>query len=170
VIAQQQLTDSSRDILSRVLLKLSTTFNYIPSKLLVSGVTLVSHDPSYAGGFADIFRGTYESKPVAVKRFRDFLPGHSPAALDKVCLVFSSISYDDLSRFGLSDYIVIYLCGSLWSIPIFYPFSALMTRPFQHAFVWCPRRCRMANYWITSINMIYAIVQLTNWCASVEMT
>jgi hypothetical protein len=74
-----------RDTVPRVLLKLSTVYQYIPSKLLVSGVTLTFHEPLFAGGFADIFKGTHEDKHVALKRFRDFLPGHSPAALDKVC-------------------------------------------------------------------------------------
>jgi hypothetical protein len=87
MMTQRQMIESSRHTVSRVLLKLSTTFNYIPSKLLVSGVTLISRDPSCAGGFADIFKGTYQNELVAVKRFRDFLPGHSPAALDKVCII-----------------------------------------------------------------------------------
>jgi hypothetical protein len=86
-------------MVSRALVKLSTTFNYIPPTLFVSGVSLSSREPVFGGGFADIFKGVYESKPVAVKRFRDFLPGHNPAALDRVRLILSSISHDGLLDF-----------------------------------------------------------------------
>jgi hypothetical protein len=51
--------------------KLSANTNILPSSLFVRGVDLGPvRDPSYAGGFADIYRGQYAGFEVAVKKLR----------------------------------------------------------------------------------------------------
>ncbi|EIN08913.1 kinase-like protein [Punctularia strigosozonata HHB-11173 SS5] len=72
-----------RKTLIKLLVRLTHRFNWIPSSLLVHDVTSVSPDPIYAGGFADIFKASHRGQEVALKRFREFLPGHDSNALDK---------------------------------------------------------------------------------------
>ncbi|KAF7326404.1 Kinase-like protein [Mycena venus] len=45
----------------------------LPSSPLIAGVNRREKHPTFAGGFADIFRAFYDGKPVALKRMRYFL-------------------------------------------------------------------------------------------------
>jgi serine/threonine protein kinase len=50
--------------------KLAASSHELPPSLFVNEIVLDSRDPSFFGGFADVFRGTYRGIPVAVKRPR----------------------------------------------------------------------------------------------------
>jgi hypothetical protein len=56
-----------------LLVKLSANTRILPTSLFVHGVDIGPiRDPSYAGGFADIYHGLYEGYEVAVKKLRFF--------------------------------------------------------------------------------------------------
>jgi hypothetical protein len=69
-----------RKTLSRVLVKLTQKVDHLPESIKVTGIRAVSTEPVAAGGFADIFKGIYQGKAVALKRFREFGPGQDPAS------------------------------------------------------------------------------------------
>jgi hypothetical protein len=54
----------------KVLVDLATSSNELPSGLFIQGIQLHSHLPDSFGAYADVFRGTYQGHPVAVKRLR----------------------------------------------------------------------------------------------------
>lgn len=56
----------------RLVVKLSERCGIIPPSLSISGVTDCSKEPFAGGGFADIFRASYQGKTVALKRLREF--------------------------------------------------------------------------------------------------
>jgi hypothetical protein len=52
-----------------LLLKLSSESRQLPKSLFIDGVDIgSSRDPVCRGGFADIFRGTFQGRTVAIKR------------------------------------------------------------------------------------------------------
>jgi hypothetical protein len=54
-----------------VLVKLAAESNELPSSLFIHGVNAgESRDACRVGGFADVFRATYQGRSVAVKRLR----------------------------------------------------------------------------------------------------
>jgi hypothetical protein len=54
-----------------LLVKLSSTSDQLPPSLFVHGVDIGTvRDPVRTGGFADIYRGTYNDELVAIKRLR----------------------------------------------------------------------------------------------------
>ncbi|KDQ51594.1 hypothetical protein JAAARDRAFT_505545 [Jaapia argillacea MUCL 33604] len=87
-----QLADNFAEALLKVVVWINTTSHFhrkfpwltpedaserLPPSLFLGKNTVVDDgrtDPVGGGGFADIFKGTYEGKPVAMKRFRRFLP------------------------------------------------------------------------------------------------
>jgi hypothetical protein len=85
MFAVQDLDFILRKTLIKLLVRLTRKFEWIPSALLVDDVEAVSPEPIFAGGFADIFVATCKGQTVALKRFRDFLPGHDSDAVDKAC-------------------------------------------------------------------------------------
>ncbi|KAJ7029798.1 kinase-like domain-containing protein, partial [Mycena alexandri] len=56
----------------RLLIKLSTTCDLLPSSLIISGITGRSKDPVFGGNFGDIYRAEHEGRLVAIKRLRFF--------------------------------------------------------------------------------------------------
>jgi len=56
--------------ISSLILKLSTRSNKLPASLVVNDVTRLDKESIAGGGFADIYRGEYKGKPVALKRLR----------------------------------------------------------------------------------------------------
>jgi hypothetical protein len=55
------------------MVKLAANSGELPPSLFLEGVEIgSSRDPTYLGGFADIFRGRFQSSDVAVKRLRLF--------------------------------------------------------------------------------------------------
>ncbi|TFK47647.1 hypothetical protein OE88DRAFT_1647780 [Heliocybe sulcata] len=55
--------------ITQMLLRLSEKSSQLPSSVCIGPVNLVSRDPMSGGGFADIFRASYHSQDVALKRF-----------------------------------------------------------------------------------------------------
>jgi hypothetical protein len=61
-----------RQVIS-ILMKLCSASGVLPRDLFIHGVNLGDdRDPWASGGFADVFRGTYNGQDVAVKRLRVF--------------------------------------------------------------------------------------------------
>ncbi|TFK43199.1 hypothetical protein BDQ12DRAFT_168524 [Crucibulum laeve] len=56
----------------RLMMKMCEMYNLLPSSLFIEGVELRERDPIDGGGFADIYRGSYRGKDVALKRIRIF--------------------------------------------------------------------------------------------------
>ncbi|KAJ6463328.1 kinase-like domain-containing protein [Mycena sanguinolenta] len=69
----------------RMIRKLSERCDMLPSSLFITGVSGREEHPTFGGGYGDIFRASYNSKPVALKRMRYFLRG---AELRRVHLKF----------------------------------------------------------------------------------
>ncbi|KAJ7233175.1 kinase-like domain-containing protein, partial [Mycena rebaudengoi] len=59
----------------RIIRKLSEASERLPSSLFITGVTGREEWPSSGGGFADVYRGYYNGKPVALKLLRQFIRG-----------------------------------------------------------------------------------------------
>jgi hypothetical protein len=57
----------------RIIRKLSESCDSLPSSLFITGVTGREDHPTFAGGFGDIFRATYDNKTVALKHMRHFV-------------------------------------------------------------------------------------------------
>jgi hypothetical protein len=56
------------------MVKLATFSQELPPSLYIRGVDLGgTRDPTYPGGFSDVFRATYQGEPVAVKRMRVYV-------------------------------------------------------------------------------------------------
>ena len=73
-----------RRTICKLLIKLMDHFSCLPSTLFVSGVRVQSRDAVNAGGYADIFKGIYQSKQVALKRFRFYAVNSERVAINKV--------------------------------------------------------------------------------------
>ncbi|KAF7373433.1 Kinase-like protein [Mycena sanguinolenta] len=69
----------------RLIRKLSERCDMLPSSLFITGVSGREEHPTFGGGYGDIFRASYNEKPVALKRMRYFLRG---AELRRVHLKF----------------------------------------------------------------------------------
>ncbi|TCD66289.1 hypothetical protein EIP91_001580 [Steccherinum ochraceum] len=61
-----------RHTLRRLLVQLSRSAGILPSHLFLDGIVCLNRDTVAGGGFADIFMGSYEGQPVALKRLRVF--------------------------------------------------------------------------------------------------
>ncbi|KAJ7279092.1 kinase-like domain-containing protein, partial [Mycena rebaudengoi] len=59
----------------RIIRKLSEASERLPSSLFITGVTGCEEWPSSGGGFANVYRGYYNGKPVALKLLRQFVRG-----------------------------------------------------------------------------------------------
>ena len=81
-------------------MKLSEVSNILPSMLSVKGVILLETHPKFGGGFADIFRASYQGKEVALKRMRVFQRGDELQSINRVtCL--TATHFD-----GITDVVV----------------------------------------------------------------
>lgn len=58
--------------LRRLLIFLSRSWKIIPQSLYLRGIRLEDRDPVNGGGYADIFRGSFQGQRVALKRLRHF--------------------------------------------------------------------------------------------------
>jgi hypothetical protein len=56
----------------------------MPSSLFISGVKLLEKDPVVGGGFADIFKASYDGQAVALKRLRFFQTSQDLQGIYKV--------------------------------------------------------------------------------------
>ncbi|KAJ7113128.1 kinase-like domain-containing protein [Mycena epipterygia] len=56
----------------RLIVRLSEASDQLPSSLFITGVTEHDEHPTFHGGFGDVFRASYNGKPVALKRIRMF--------------------------------------------------------------------------------------------------
>jgi hypothetical protein len=61
--------------------------DYIPASVMLTGIRVKNREPVALGGFADIFKGIYQGKAVALKRFREFGTGQDRAAAIKVSVL-----------------------------------------------------------------------------------
>ncbi|KAJ7181392.1 hypothetical protein C8R43DRAFT_941238 [Mycena crocata] len=54
----------------RLLQKLGEVGEVLPSTLFITGVNDHDEHPTFGGGFGDVYRASYDGKPVALKRIR----------------------------------------------------------------------------------------------------
>ncbi|KAF7337113.1 hypothetical protein MVEN_02148900 [Mycena venus] len=54
----------------RLLVRLSEASDTLPSSLFIRGVSCLSKDPAFWGGFGDVYRASYRGQHVALKRIR----------------------------------------------------------------------------------------------------
>jgi predicted unusual protein kinase regulating ubiquinone biosynthesis (AarF/ABC1/UbiB family) len=60
--------------------------NHLPTTLFITGVKIDAAATPVAGGsFADVYRGAYQGRDVAIKRIRVFLSNDDTNKLYKVC-------------------------------------------------------------------------------------
>ncbi|KAJ7145880.1 kinase-like domain-containing protein, partial [Mycena epipterygia] len=59
----------------RIIRKLSESCDKLPSALFITGVSGREEHPTFGGGYGDIYRASYNNKPVALKHMRHFLRG-----------------------------------------------------------------------------------------------
>lgn len=64
--------------------KVYEAWDDFPSDIFIEGVTDRDRDPSFGGGYADIYRARYGDQPVALKRLRTFIQGEEPRAIRSV--------------------------------------------------------------------------------------
>ncbi|KAJ7468550.1 kinase-like domain-containing protein [Mycena latifolia] len=57
----------------RLIRKLSKACDMLPSALFITGVTGREEHPTFGGGYGDVYRASYDNKPVALKHLRHFL-------------------------------------------------------------------------------------------------
>ncbi|KAJ7226275.1 kinase-like domain-containing protein, partial [Mycena rebaudengoi] len=70
-LIEQEHTSKAR----KILLQLSETCDKLPSSLFITGVNERDQDPTFGGGFGDIYRASYAGKTVALKHMRTFQRG-----------------------------------------------------------------------------------------------
>ncbi|KAJ7778486.1 hypothetical protein B0H16DRAFT_888357 [Mycena metata] len=69
----------------RIIRKLSESCDKFPSSLFITGVTGREEDPTFGGGYGDIYRASYNNVPVALKRLRYFIRGSELRRIRTVC-------------------------------------------------------------------------------------
>ena len=71
------LVNDSRHAVQRLLSKLSKTCGQFAPGLFLEGVALEGNENSQVahGGFADIYKGRYNGKDVAIKRLKRYMNG-----------------------------------------------------------------------------------------------
>ncbi|KAJ3485614.1 hypothetical protein NLI96_g4829 [Meripilus lineatus] len=66
------MTKETRDGLRKLLLRLCSRFGVVPEALILKGSITSGRDSIAGGGFTDVFKGTYQQTPVAIRRPRIF--------------------------------------------------------------------------------------------------
>lgn len=64
--------EASKSKAHRLVVKLAESCGFLPDSINIIGVTDCGKVPISGGGFADVFRATYQGMPVALKCLRDF--------------------------------------------------------------------------------------------------
>ena len=54
----------------RIIRKLSTSCDILPSSLFITGITGKEEHPTFGGAYGDIYRASYKNQNVAMKYFR----------------------------------------------------------------------------------------------------
>ncbi|KAJ6558076.1 kinase-like domain-containing protein [Mycena capillaripes] len=72
VIDRGSLSISHTSQARLLVVRLSAASDQLPSSLFITGVTDHDEQPTYHGGFGDVYRASYNHKTVALKRIRNF--------------------------------------------------------------------------------------------------
>ncbi|KAJ7145901.1 kinase-like domain-containing protein [Mycena epipterygia] len=75
------MTPEDRSRAAQMIHKIYEAWDGFPSEIFIEGVTYRDRDPSFGGGYADVYRARYKDKPVALKRLRVFIQGEEPRAI-----------------------------------------------------------------------------------------
>ncbi|KAJ7088049.1 kinase-like domain-containing protein [Mycena belliarum] len=78
-------TSESTSKARRLIGKLAKKCDILPSSLHISGVTQRDEHPSFCGGFGDVFKASYQGRPVALKHMRMFLSTDQRDIRRKLC-------------------------------------------------------------------------------------
>ncbi|KIK67862.1 hypothetical protein GYMLUDRAFT_1014143 [Collybiopsis luxurians FD-317 M1] len=80
----------------RLLINLSKSSTNLPTYMFIDGVAPVKDRSSFGGTFGDVYRSTYQNKPVALKRLRHFQQAESHTIYRKFCkeaLIWQRLSH-----------------------------------------------------------------------------
>ncbi|KAJ6514551.1 kinase-like domain-containing protein [Mycena vulgaris] len=78
IILQTDLSQKHRSEAWKMMLRISSTHDQLPASMFITGVTNLDRKPKFGGGFSNIYRASYDGKPVALKRLRLYA-GLSPS-------------------------------------------------------------------------------------------
>ncbi|KAJ7700552.1 kinase-like domain-containing protein, partial [Mycena metata] len=86
--------------LHRLVVKLCSSCERLPSSLFVEGVERRAEVPCNGGGFSDIYKAVYRSQEVALKKLRLFVDDtpEKRTKIKEVCMVYRSSIISDLDR------------------------------------------------------------------------
>lgn len=85
----------------RLIVKISSQFNVLPSPLILDGIELSSPHSVAGGGFADVFKARYFNTDVALKRFRLFA-ADAHFSQERACreiVLWSRLKHDHVLQF-----------------------------------------------------------------------
>ncbi|KAJ6554040.1 kinase-like domain-containing protein [Mycena vulgaris] len=99
---RKTLSQENRLETRRMLRRVSEASNKLPSSMFITGVTDCDAEPSFGGGYADVFRASLKGKAVALKRLREYVYGQNAAAVRlKFCqeaLIWQSLNHPHILR------------------------------------------------------------------------
>ncbi|KAF7373444.1 Kinase-like protein [Mycena sanguinolenta] len=97
------LAEEDSRMARRMIRKLSERCDMLSSSLFIAGVSGREEHPTFGGGYGDIFRASYNEKPVALKRMRYFLRGaelrHVHLKFCREALVWKDLRHPNILAF-----------------------------------------------------------------------
>ncbi|KAK7046643.1 kinase-like domain-containing protein [Favolaschia claudopus] len=80
----------------RLLQKVTQAQEQLPSSLFIEGVSDHDQDPSFHGGFGDVFQALYQNRAVALKRIRMFTADHATSERHRLALYKEALIWQGL--------------------------------------------------------------------------
>ncbi|KAJ7765124.1 kinase-like domain-containing protein, partial [Mycena olivaceomarginata] len=86
----------------RLMQKLSEAHDQLPTSLFIDGVSDADEHPTFAGGFGDVYRASYDGERVALKRMRTFTADSTNPTRLKFCreaLLWQALHHSSILQF-----------------------------------------------------------------------
>lgn len=127
-----------RSQLIRLVLDLSLKCQQVPSALFLKGVKRTDTETRAAGGFADIYRGTWSSQDIAIKCLRIFIlsPESQKARLRQVSNLEISVSLSSIQVVYRRLSIGSPYCGTIYNIDMCSRSTVLLLMSFHIHSAW----------------------------------